>query len=110
MMAEAEEGVHSDEQQHRISSSSGDVKDDARAENAGERAVGGGGAPAQHPAAPMESPLVQFKLRKFFVLRVNSHFFYSSKENIMDKSIQVSCLKIIYFNSFINSLMNFLSF
>lgn len=78
VMAEAEEAVSSEEQQHQLSSSSGDVEDAARAENVEERAAEGGRTHAQHPAVPMESPLVQFKLRKFFVLRVNSHFFYSS--------------------------------
>lgn len=76
-MAEIEEGVQSEEPQHQLCSSSGDVEDVPRAECAEEGAAEGGGTPAQHPVAPVQSPLVQFKLRKFFVLRVNTHFFHS---------------------------------
>lgn len=81
-MADAEEeGVPSEEQQeqqHQLSSSSGGPQDAlpaARTEDAEERAAEGGAAPPQHPAVSVESSLVQFKLRKFFVLRVNTFTF-----------------------------------
>lgn len=72
-MAEAEEeGVTSEEQQqqHQFSSSSGGPEDTlpaARTEDAE-----GGAAPTQHPAVSVESSLGQFKLMRFFVLRVNA--------------------------------------
>lgn len=78
-MAEAEEeGVTSEEQQqqqHQFSSSSGGPEDTlpaARTEDAEERAAEGGAAPTQHPAVSVGSSLGQFKLMRFFVLRVNA--------------------------------------
>lgn len=60
-MAEAEdEGVPEEQQQHQLGL--GDTE-------------GGGGAPAQLPAVPMDLSLLTFKQRRFFVLRVNTNRF-----------------------------------
>lgn len=77
-MSEAEEGgVPSEEQQqqHQLDSSSGSPEDTLPAAHTEEPAAEGGAAPTQHPALLTDSPLNQFKLRRFFVLRVTTFTF-----------------------------------
>lgn len=78
-MSEAEEGgVPSEEeqqQQHQPDSSSGSPEKSLPAAHTEERSAEGGAAPTQHPALLTDSPLIQFKLRRFFVLRVNTFTF-----------------------------------
>lgn len=80
MMTEVEEGgMPSEEHPHQLDSSSGSPEDAlsaARTEDSEERSAEGGAVPAQqHPARLTDSPLVQFKLKRFFVLRVNTFSF-----------------------------------
>lgn len=70
MMAEPEkEEVPSEEQQHPSNSSSEDTVPPSRSQDAGEPEAEGGAAPIQPPVAGDPS-LLQYKIRRFFVLRV----------------------------------------
>ncbi|XP_041791092.1 tumor protein p63-regulated gene 1 protein [Chelmon rostratus] len=72
-MAEAEEkGVPGEEQQHRLSSSSGGPEDKppaVRAEGTQDRPAEGGAAPYQRVDLSVDPTPDQFRLRRFFVLR-----------------------------------------
>ncbi len=78
-MAEAEEeGVPSEEQQQQLSSSSGgpeDTQPAARTEDTEKRAAEGEAAPSRYTSISVESSLDQFKIRRFFVLRVKTFTF-----------------------------------
>lgn len=75
-MAEAEEkGVPGEEQQHRLSSSSGGPEDKppaVRAEGTQDRPAEGGAAPYQRVDLSVDPTPDQFRLRRFFVLRVKT--------------------------------------
>ncbi|XP_076582526.1 tumor protein p63-regulated gene 1 protein [Chaetodon auriga] len=72
-MAEAEEsGVPGEEKQPQLSSSSDGPEDRppaARVEDTQGRPAEGGAAPSQRTAVSVDSSLIHFKLRRFFVLR-----------------------------------------
>lgn len=72
-MADSEDGVPSEEQQqHQLSSPAGGPEDTppaARPEDTEERAAEGGAAPSPYTALSVETTPIQFKLKRFFVLR-----------------------------------------
>ncbi len=73
-MAESEDGVPNKEQQHQLTSPAAEPEvplPAARSEDAQERAAEGGAAPSSYSALTVETTPLQFKLKRFFVLRVN---------------------------------------
>nr|XP_046247747.1 tumor protein p63-regulated gene 1 protein [Scatophagus argus] len=96
-----EEGVQSEEQQqqHQISSSPGSPEaalPAARTEDTEERATQDAAAPTQHtPISAVETSLLQFKVRRFFVLRPGTlNQAIKDVEALVDKEVDGSVQSI----------------